>query len=56
MNTHKYKIRRQDGTFVNNGTDLPSWFDLETARKTVDYSKGEQIVEHNGVDVLWEIF
>lgn len=51
-----YRIKHANGTFKNAGTDAPSWFNLETARALVNYSQGEQIVEHNGVDVLWEIF
>jgi hypothetical protein len=27
---------------------------LEQARQEVDYSKGEKIIEHDGVNVLWE--
>lgn len=50
----KYRIQNQDGTFLNAGTDLNSWFTLEVARKTVDRSKGQRIVEHNGVHVMWE--
>lgn len=51
-----YRIKNANGTFRNAGTDAPSWFNLETARALVNYSQGEQIVEHNGIDVLWEIF
>lgn len=51
----KYRIQNQDGTFLNAGTDEPSWFHLETARKTVNYSIGQRIVEHDGMNVLWEI-
>lgn len=54
-NLTKYKIRNQDGTFLNNGTDLPSWFTLEQARSIVNYAIGQMIVEHDGVNVLWEI-
>ena len=52
----KYKIQNPNGTFLNNGTDLPSWFNLDDARKAVNYDKEQRIVEHNGVDILWEIF
>ncbi len=50
-----YRIQNQDKTYLNAGTDKGSWFSLENARKTVDYSKGQRIVEHDGMDVLWEI-
>lgn len=52
----KYKIRNANGTYLNNGTDLPSWFSLEDARALVDREKGQIIVEHDGVNVLWEVF
>ena len=53
---YKYKIKNADGTYLNNGTDLPSWFSLEEARKIVNYSIGQQIREHDGVNDLWEVF
>lgn len=52
----KYRIQTAEGKFLNAGTGLNSWFDLETARKTVNYDLGQRIVEHNGVDILWEVF
>lgn len=51
----KYRIQNEDRTFLNAGTDLPSWFHLETAYKTVNYAQGQRIVEHDGVNVLWEV-
>lgn len=54
-NKAKYRIQTAKGTFKNAGTDLPSWFDLDSARSNCDYSKNERIVEHDGVNVLWEI-
>jgi hypothetical protein len=52
----RYKImNKHDRTFLNSGTDKPSWFSLEDARKIVDYDKGQIVVEHNGQDVLWEV-
>ena len=56
MPKYKYRIRKADGKFKNAGTDEPSWFTLERAREIVNYSEGEQIVEHDGVNILWEIF
>ncbi len=38
------------------GTGENSWFTLDKARKLVDYSKGERIIESNGVETLWEVF
>lgn len=52
---HKYKIKNADGTYLNNGTGLQSWFSLEEARKIVNYSIGQQIREHDGVNDLWEV-
>jgi len=51
-----YKIQNANGTFMNAGTDEPSWFNLEDARKLVNYDRGQRIVEHDGVNILWEIF
>jgi hypothetical protein len=51
----KYRIQNDDGTFLNAGTGLDSWFNLDAARKLVRYDKGQRIVEHDGVNVLWEI-
>lgn len=50
----KYRIQNEDGTILNAGTDNESWFDLETARKKVNYAIGQKIVEHDGVNILWE--
>jgi hypothetical protein len=50
-----YRIQNENGTFFNTGTDSGSWFTLEDARKTVNYSLGQRIVEHDGIYVLWEV-
>lgn len=50
-----YRIITADRRIKYAGTDQPSWFTLETARKLVNYQAGEMIVEHNGVDILWEV-
>jgi len=50
-----YRIQNADGTFLNAGTGLESWFSLEDAYKLVDRKNGQKIVEHNGVSVLWEV-
>lgn len=52
----KYRIQNSNGTFLNAGTGLDSWFTLDAARKLVDYSKGQRIVEHDGINILWEVF
>ena len=52
----KYRIQNEDGRFLNAGTGIDSWFNLEDARKLVDYEAGQRIVEHDGVSVLWEVF
>ena len=51
-----YRIQNQDGTFLNAGTDKGSWLTLEQARKLVNYDAGQRIVEHDGLQILWEIF
>jgi hypothetical protein len=56
MKALKYRIQNSNGTYFNAGTGLDSWFTLEKARQIVDYKNGQRIVEHNGVDILWEIF
>jgi len=52
----RYRIQKEDGRFLNAGTGEDSWFTLDQARQIVDYSKGQRIVEHDGMNVLWEIF
>lgn len=54
MSRVKYRIQHADGTIKNAGTDEPSWFTLKTAREQVNYGKGERIVEHDGMSILWE--
>jgi hypothetical protein len=54
-NNIKYRILNANNTYLNAGTGLNSWFDLETAKKLVNYSKGQKIVEHDGINILWEI-
>jgi hypothetical protein len=51
----KYRIQNGDGTFLNAGTDQPSWFTLDNARLIVNYIEGQRIVEHDGVNILWEV-
>jgi hypothetical protein len=51
----KYRIQNSNGTFLNAGTGLPSWFTLEDARKIVDYKKDQRIIESDGMNILWEI-
>lgn len=53
---YTYRIKNSNGTFLNAGTGLPSWFNLEQARKIVDYNKGQIIIESDGVNQLWEVF
>lgn len=47
-----YRIKRANGTYLNAGTGLNSWFTLEKARATVDYSKSEKIVDQWDVEIL----
>lgn len=51
-----YRIQNANGTYLNAGSGNDSWFTLEVARSLVDYKIGQRIVEHNGIDILWEIF
>lgn len=50
-----YRIQNEDRTFFGAGTDLGSWFTLEDAKKIVNYEIGQRIVEHDGVNILWEV-
>jgi len=52
----KYRILTAEGFFKFAGTGKDSWFDLDTARSIVDYGKGEQVIESDGVRVLWQVF
>lgn len=55
-NKIKFRIITKDNTILNAGTDKDSWFTLDKARKIVDYKKEQKIIEHDGVNILWEIF
>ena len=50
-----YRIQNANGTILNAGIGIDSWFTLEQARKLVDYDKGQRIIESDGVNILWEI-
>lgn len=52
----RFRIQNANGTFLNAGTGLDSWFTLEAARKLVNYEIGQRIIESDGVSVLWEVF
>lgn len=52
----KYRIQNKDKTIAFVGTDKPSWFNLEQARDLVDRDKGQIIIEHDGINILWETF
>lgn len=55
MQKTSYRIQNNNGTFLNAGTGLDSWFTLETARKLVNYEQGQRIIESDGINVLWEV-
>ncbi len=55
MDKARYRIQKANGYIKYVGTDEPSWFTLEKARLLVNYNDGERIVEHDGVNILWEI-
>lgn len=52
----RYRILNEDKTYLNAGTGLDSWFSLDKARELVNYEIGQIIVEHDGMNILWEIF
>jgi hypothetical protein len=53
----KYRILTQNGRIKYAGTNNPSWFTLENAKKVVDQSKGEMIYEYclKTMEPLWEV-
>lgn len=51
----KYRIQNKNKTFLNAGTGNDSWFNLQDARKLVNYEKGQRIIESDGVHILWEV-
>jgi len=55
LGSARYRIKTAEGKIKFTGTDEPSWFTLEKARKIVNYDAGEMIIEHDGVDILWEV-
>ena len=55
MDKARYRIQKANGYIKYVGTGEPSWFTLEKARLLVNYNDGERIVEHDGVNILWEI-
>jgi hypothetical protein len=51
-----YRIQNEDGTVLNAGTGLESWFTIEQARKLVNYDLGQRIMMHDGFRFLFETF
>jgi len=51
----KYRILNSNGTILNAGSGKDSWFTLEVARKLVNYDIGQIIIEHDGINILWEV-
>lgn len=51
-----YRILTKEKKIKNAGTDSPSWFNLENARREVNRDACEMIIEHDGVNILWEVF
>ena len=45
----EYRIKNIDGTYLNAGSGLNSWFTLDVARTIVNYSIGQQIRWQSGV-------
>jgi hypothetical protein len=50
---NSYRIQTADGRFLGTGGE--SWFSLDEARIVVRRENGERIVEHDGMNVLWEV-
>ena len=51
-----YRIQNANGTYLNAGTGIDSWFTLERARELVNYDNEQRIIESDGVNILWECF
>jgi len=51
----RFRIQCADGGIRFAGTGYDSWFDLDMARKIVNYENGERIIESDGINILWEI-
>lgn len=51
-----YRIHKKCGRIKYAGTGIDSWFTLEDAKKDVDYSAGEMIMEYNmkTMEPMWE--
>lgn len=47
-----YRIKRENGTIVNAGTDKGSWMTIEDARKLVNRNEGEIIIH---LDMPFEV-
>lgn len=47
-----YRIKNANGTYLNAGTGLNSWYTLEQSRGLVDYSKGQKIVDQYDIEIL----
>jgi hypothetical protein len=52
----RFRILTAERKIKYAGTGENSWFNLETARKKVDYSSGEMIYEFYHGEPLHEIF
>jgi hypothetical protein len=60
MEKAKYRILKADGRYLGTrqsgerGTK-DSWFHLEEAAALVRRNEGEKVVEHDGIEPLWEV-
>ena len=50
-----FRIQCADRTIKYAGTDTGSWFTLNAARAIVNHEQGERVIEHDGVNILWEV-
>ena len=51
----KYRVIKSDGTIVNAGTGLNSYFNLTEAKKIASEIKESKVYEFNGGVKLWEV-
>lgn len=47
-----YRIQNADGTLLNAGTSLNSWFTIEQAREIINRGIGQKIVYDTGMFIL----
>ena len=51
-NKYCYRVRKENGRFVNAGTDEPSWFTLEQAREICKQHPNSVILLDGEIEIL----